>query len=104
MQQYIIIKGDTNDADYTTAISKITNEQLAEIQPVIDAIIAKKKTHPWEHNWPIYEYADESPKDLYPQLTEDQIAIFEEGFVPSGIHSIDSIKVWQVAEEKTFLE
>lgn len=91
MKKILIIKADTNDADYVHRITKVTDKQLEKIQPVIDAIRAQEK----RFNWPEYEGSvNEKYKDIDPKLIE----IFSE-YVPSwehGVHSIDEIIVYEV--------
>ena len=106
MQKYIIIVGDTNDADYITAINKINDEQIKEIQPVMNAICAFKKKNAYGHSWPASEYSNGSPQDIYKDLTDEQTENFNENYIPwgnGGIHSIKSIKIWDVAAEEQVL-
>ena len=95
----IVITGDTNDADYTTRTEDITQEQIDRFMPLIKAIKKKKG------KWPISEYADGSPEELYPKFAgeprEDEddeptglIGEFME-FVPWDIHSIESIVYYE---------
>jgi hypothetical protein len=91
----IVIKGDTNDADYISETNTIDSEYLEDIKPVIAAI----KAHKGQHNWPTHDYVNESPQDLYPQLTEQQISYFRD-LAPrgeNGIHSIESVHVYELA-------
>lgn len=95
----IVITGDTNDADYVTRIEDITPEQIERFKPLI-AAIKKKKGHPW----PVSEYADGSPEELYPKFAGEYdeengcptglISEFME-FVPWDIHSIESIVYYE---------
>jgi len=95
----IVVIADTNDADYVTQISTISEELLLEIQPVIEAIKAKNATiTPGRgiYNWPSSEYRKETVEDTYPQLTEDQIECFRElcPYGEYGIHTIKSVEYY----------
>lgn len=100
MKQVLIIKADTNDADYVHRITEVTPETIEELIPVIEAVKAK------DGQWPRGEYADGDPEEIYEGiLTPEQIDNFG-GFCPygeHGIHTIASIKVLTVVEEKRYL-
>jgi hypothetical protein len=101
MKKILIIKADTNDADYVEESNEITDDELRDILPVIEAI----KKYKGPHNWPEYEYSDESPFDIYPQLTEDQIEAFS-GLTPTGeygIHTIESIRLLTILDDQNLL-
>lgn len=84
----IVITADTNDGDYVTEINKITQEELDEIFPVIEAI----KKCPEQHNWPApVEYGFDELKKRYPELSEEQIEIFD-AWCPTGEYGIHTIK------------
>jgi len=38
MKKYIVIKADTNDGDYVSEKSEITDYQIEQIKPLIEAI------------------------------------------------------------------
>jgi hypothetical protein len=104
-QKYIVIKADTNDADCITEMSVISDEDLAIIQPVIDLLKSKRKER--RHNWEIGECErDGTIHERYVEtglLTEEQVDVFDE-YVPHGeygIHTIESIRLLVVSEEKT---
>src|SRR4051812_22018629 len=76
--KYLVIKVDTNDADYLTANIKVTDKQLKLLQPLIKAIKGFKpyftKSNsgtPWKHNsnWPTGEYG--CREDLGEKTTEE---------------------------------
>ena len=106
MKKYIIIKADTNDADYVTEVSEITDEQIELIKPIIEAIKnAPKDKHGWGHNYETEEMINKADaKKLYGHL--EGFEIFN-SFVPygdsnyPGIHTIKSVKI--VSEIETFL-
>lgn len=104
---YIVIEADTNDGDYITEIAEISQKELEQIEPVFKAIKKQKQ----RHNWPTFEgrrSEEKSPYELYVDsglITEKQYDIFNE-FVPHGewgIHTIESIKVFEVVNEKNYL-
>lgn len=114
MKRYIVIKADTNDADYITSKHLITDQQLQKITPVIDAINNFKpyklpsKNKEWEnkfdHNFPIGEccrtdMGEKTIQELYGHL--DGLEVFE-NFIPYyeyGIHTIKSIELLEVENE-----
>ncbi len=111
MKKYIIIKADTNDADYVTKKSDISDEDLENIKDIVKAIRGSKRNH----NWPDGEYNEETLADLYPNFYElDRNEEYPEilaktvtaekfrNFVPHGeygVHTIESIEILEVANE-----
>jgi hypothetical protein len=98
MKKYIIIKADTNDADYVTEVSEITDEQIELIKPVIEAIKnAPKDKHGWGHNYETGEIVDEDDaEELYGHLegfkTFDSFVPYGDSNYP-GIHTIKSVMI-----------
>jgi len=97
MKYYISIEGDTNDGDLIESLNEISYVDLEKIKPVVEAVIAKK-----DYNWSTNEYSKgKNPYELYVEsgiVTEEEYEIFYE-FVPHGeygIHSITSIKIFEV--------
>lgn len=105
---FIFVEGDTNDADYVSKLTevkgfnfgnqKITKDQLISLVKKIGKILKKQGGHNWEDD---LDYdSDNDPKILYKgKLTEDEIEIFQEEFVPhgeNGIHTISEIKILEV--------
>lgn len=104
-KKYIIVKADTNDADYVTEMRVITDDQLQRIQPVIDLLKSRRKEDRWSNNWGVGELARHgNPNDMYVKtglLTEEQVNLFD-GFVPrgeDGVHTIESVRVVTVIDE-----
>jgi len=77
------IVADTNDADYITEITIVSEKMIEYIKPICDEIKKCKR-----HNWPASEYVDGTPGELYPMLTEEQIDIFVE-LLPYGAVKLD---------------
>lgn len=106
MKYILIIKVDTNDADYVENSQEVSLDQLEELRPVFKAIKNSKK----RHNWNVSEYRhsdEESPQEMYVNvLTEDQIDLMNEmtPATENGFHSIISIKLLTVLEEETLFE
>jgi len=116
----IAVTVDTNDADYNTEITEITEEDLEKIKPLIEAI---KNFKPYEtqsgpsdnitwrhtHNYPHGEYVprrdlgEKSTRELY-DFSEEIFQIFEDlcPYGEYGFHSIESITVCP-ANKKTKL-
>lgn len=91
-------------ADYITEISHISEKELYNILPVINAIrelTEQNKNTLNFHNWPDNEYLDDSYRELYPQLTEEQLETFQEylPFGEFGIHTIQSIVYYEIPEK-----
>lgn len=112
MDKYILIKADTNDADYITSCSIITDEEIEEILPVIEAIKnfkpykgVSKRGSEWVHdsNYPKYEncrsdLGEKNSFELYGHIPGYDS--FDE-LVPIGqygIHSIESIEIIQILD------
>jgi len=114
MKKCIIITADTNDADYITKKTEITDEQIEQIKPVIAAIQARRDKlnedrhtnwNKWGHNWETSEYGKlGTPSKMYVDtgiLTEEQVQLFNE-FVPYGeygVHTIKTVDILVVSEE-----
>lgn len=108
MKKYIIIQADTNDADYISNKSEITDEELEIIMPVIKAIRAYEddetiKKQKW--NWDVEGNKDLTPDERYLKsglVTEEAFDYFNEFCPHSGdtpVHSIDSIELLEVINE-----
>lgn len=112
MTKYLIIVADTNDGDYITKISEITDKNLESIKPVIKAINKFKPyegksdsmTHTHHHNFSIGEIyrndlGEKSPKELYVntgKCYEHALEMFTDDYIPygeNGIHSIVTIDI-----------
>jgi hypothetical protein len=114
--KYLFVQADTNDADYVSKFTEISDEDLAKLMPLFEAIKAFKrykgkcKDGPaWEHNhnfpWGSGEYVprkdlgEKTVWEIYPEYKE-AIRIFVDQYWPYGeygIHTIDNIKVFNVA-------
>ncbi len=97
---YLEIKADTNDADYVTCRTIITQQQIDRLKPLIEAI----KNNPDSHNWITSEYFSDDhkrPEDAYGQFGK-LVEEFED-YIPYGeygIHTIKSITLLRAIEEK----
>jgi len=116
----ITIVVDANDADYNTNVSKISEEDLEKIKPLIAAIAAFKTysglskggyTHSHHHNYPIGKYAyrpdlgGKSPEEIYAdfdaathELFMDYCPLCEHGF-----HTIKSVEIAPWAKKEKLL-
>jgi len=101
-KKYVIITADTNDADYITEKTEVSDKTIELLKPIAEAIKNCKK----RHNWPNHEYVDDCLDFLYEGiLTEDQIELFN-SLCPSseyGIHTIKNIEILVVEEEYSLL-
>ena len=102
MRYLLCIEADSNDADYVTKTTEITESELKEIMPMIEAIkaVKKKKNACSSHNYPTQEcvHGDDSAENMYGDV--DGYEAFNE-FVPSseyGIHTITSVEVYEFSK------
>lgn len=99
MKKYIIIKADTNDGDYVTKKSEISDKLIEELKPII--AIINEQHGDWSTRWEVDD-EDELAENVYKNvLTEDQIELFND-YVPNselGVHTIESIEILEVANE-----
>jgi len=106
---------DTNDLDFITTISEISEADLEKIKPLIQAI---KDFQPYEtndgymgsprqhdYNFPTGDCLEGKPvEEIYPGFSEEVWEIFHT-FVPSsehGIHTLETIYITPI-QEKTYL-
>ena len=112
MKYEIAITADTNDGDYITEVSEISEEDLDTIKPLIQAIkefkpYKNKYTH--HHNYPWGEYVrddmgEKSARELY-KFDEEIFELFEE-YIPYGeygIHTIESITICPLQKKTKLL-
>ncbi len=100
MKRILVIKADTNDADYITSEHNVSNwptEAFVSLTKIANAI----KDCSNHFNWPYGEY-DGNPRAIYGGiLTDDEIDFFND-LVPYGewgIHTIKSIRILTISEE-----
>ena len=104
----IIIKADTNDADYVHSIIEdewyIKEENLDRFKKI--ATIVKERTKVGTHNWENGDSITMAPEEMYEGvLTEDDIDFFEE-YLPYGeygIHTIKSIRIISTGPEEVII-
>ena len=121
-KKFLFVEADTNDADYISSLTEISQENLEKIMPLIKAI---KNFKPykgksdsgtkWEHdnNWPHGTYSpredlgEKCVEEIYQGVVDaDTIQLFQEEYVPygeHGVHTIKSIKVYEVSDVKELL-
>lgn len=110
MKKLLIIKADTNDADYIHEIIPVegfVEESLPVIIKVAAAIKEYNAANAYGHNWDVSEYSrNKSPQEIYKgKLTEEEIEIFQE-ICPhghDGIHTINSITIYTITNEQQLL-
>jgi hypothetical protein len=97
----LMVRGDSNDADFVTEITPITQEELDKFAPLFEALnnfqpykgltsveahVSPQSEHNHDNNWPKGEYGyrsdlgEKSITELYGELAEE----FDEKFVPDG--------------------
>lgn len=104
MKKILIIKADTNDADYVEKSTEIAEEVIPLIKKVAKAIKSCKANYNWGSGECCDE--DESPSIVYKDiLTEEEIDNFDY-YVPHGeygIHTIESIRIVTITKEEILL-
>lgn len=98
MKKYIIVTADTNDGDYVTRKSLITDDQLESIKLIIQEI--KKNSGQYGKGEAGYDFESE---EHYGHL--DSFDLFDD-FTPCGehgIHTIESIEILEVINEEKLL-
>jgi len=117
MKKYIEITADTNDADYTTKRTEISDKTLKFIEPVLEAIRSFEPyttEDGWHHrnNFPHGEYCPNEEKgekgifELYVETglcTEDELWTFAELCPAGDIHSITDVNILIVSDEMKLL-
>lgn len=117
-KKLILVRADTNDADYDEQLTEVTEGQLQLLLPLFAAIAAftSYKTEvnglTWthSHNFPYGECCREDlgEKDtvqLYGEHVE-ALKLFSENFLPYseyGIHTIETIRVLTVTDDTILL-
>lgn len=102
MANYILVQVDTNDADYAYAFNPISDEDLAELKPLIEKIKANKDRHNFPNNY--NSRIETTPYDIYVSeetREQDELALdlFLDTYVPfseMGFHTVESIKIYDV--------
>jgi hypothetical protein len=98
MKLYLEIKADTNDSDYVTKRSEISESDLDRFKPLIEAISKNRGGY----NWQTSDYGDTPPEQMYHSFPPELIEEFNDEYVPygeRGVYSIDQVKLLKIAEE-----
>ena len=117
MKRILVVRADTNDADYVTQETPINDGELDLIKEVVNAIGEfkpyKTQAHgmDWkhEHNFPTGDchrpdLNEKSAKELYGHLPGFEL--FVNYFLPwseYGIHTIDSVEIRPEIETEKWL-
>ena len=109
----IKIVADTNDADWVTEITEITEKDLAKVMPLIEAIKKSKAEHGHNYNtrWEDYEDDDDineavdCVKKQYPKISSKIHDLFYDHCPrpANGFHTIESIVVYPIPKKKVLL-
>ena len=104
-KMFLLIKADTNDADYIYSKEEITPEEVDQIRPMVEAIKNFKPYttnidgHNWthDHNFPIDDCLREdlgeiSAEELYKNIPGFEIFSDLIPHTEYGIHTIESIE------------
>jgi hypothetical protein len=105
MKYEIVIKADTNDADYITETSDITEKQLERIKPIIKEIKTGGKRERYGHNFPNGEYQGAHVRELYEHVNQKDLDFFIDlcPYGEYGIHTIESIYLYPKPTKKKLL-
>ncbi len=102
----IAVTVDTNDADYNTKVSFISESLLAELEPLIRAI---KKKGP-RQNYLVgdccrRDLGEKPPTEMYPEFSERLHDKFRDlcPYIEGGFHTIESITVSPVTATRKLL-
>ena len=109
MKKYIIIEADTNDGDYITERSEISDEQIEKFKVILGKLPRMEiygGGFSSDIRWESGEMGD-TQEELVEEgiLTEDEAEWFSQ-YLPYGeygIHTIQSIDILVVAEEINLL-
>lgn len=119
--KYIRLVADTNDADYVETFEPISDENIAKLGPIVQAIKSFKPYrgneytpghyHSHDYNWTTGDSVREDlggkpVKEVYSHLDPDLIDWFSETYIPSseyGIHTIESIEILEVSNIERLL-
>lgn len=107
MEKYIIIEADTNDGDYVTERTKITEEEIVRIKEILDKM-PKIKNHKGEDlpeiGYKTEDIGDDDKNSNYGYITSEEKA-FLKRFLPhgdpnySGIHTIENVEIVELLEK-----
>jgi len=109
-EHLLIIKADTNDADYVHRIVNIEKE-LGKYynESLLKKVASAIQNSPIRYNWANSEYCknEDNPRKIYKDiLTEDEIQEFEDNYCPFGeygIHTIKSIELYEISSKQSLL-
>ncbi len=107
MTKYLLIITDTNDADYDTIFQKMLYDDQEEcVRRVANAVLKMTEQQKgWFHNWPLSEYSDSTPQELYKDLlSEDDIEYFNDMGIHYETHTIKTIKIIDVVGEEVLFD
>jgi hypothetical protein len=96
----LVIEADTNDADYVTSTTPVSEMQIVAVKLFAEMI----KACPKHYNWANSEYTDsnEHPLEVYSELTEQAFEWFNDllPYGEHGIHTIVSIEYYPLPLNK----
>ena len=102
MKKYIVVEADTNDGDYITEKSLISDEKIEQLKVAL-AKLGNQNGIPWNTGDMVNEKRGRlSPDTMYGEiLTKQELDLIEE-FVPHGeygVHTIESMEILEVIKE-----
>lgn len=102
MKEYlVIVKGDTNDADFIYKSTELSEEEYSKIKDTlfkVSKLVNEVKGHNWGN-----EYSDDSPESLYVETglcTEEELEVFQDlcPYGEYGVHTIYDVVVYSISE------
>jgi hypothetical protein len=100
MSKYVIITGDSNDGDYVTEVTKITDKQLSKLRKIVEKMPSSASIPYTTH-----ERGDDHLNDSDYDYLSNSEKEFLDKFLPEGdpncrgIHSIESIRIVEKIED-----
>lgn len=99
---YLIIKADTNDADYVTSIKHIPASKIEDLRNIIFKV---KKESDNSIDWRTGDHAAEEVWEAHPELTVSECELLND-YIPYtewGIHTIEDVQLFKVESVETLL-
>lgn len=105
MKTVVIVKADTNDADYISAETEVRNSSQIELVRKFASLL-KASNAPHGQNFPYSDYVDLTLEDLYgDKVSQQELRVFR-NMVPygeHGVHTIQSIRIVQIVQDEELL-
>lgn len=101
MSKLVLIEGDTNDGDYVTEKTKISDDDILKLRNIISKL-EREKLHGGGYGksvrWETGEMQSKSLEEQHPELSFEEIKFVNE-LCPHGEHGIHTIESVEIVEE-----